>query len=67
MRGVETYDSYNALSSMAVFCIFSAIHIPFTYAEECYYHPSFVSEKPEALCKLRHLLKVKLESDDVKM
>lgn len=27
-----------------------------THAEEWYYHPSFMSEKPEALCKVKTLV-----------
>lgn len=63
ISGVETCNSPNTLSSKAFpflhfFCnahtsSFSQI---FTYAEGRYYVPSFMTKKPEALCKVKRLV-----------
>lgn len=60
VRGVETCNSQNALPSKALpflhfFCNAhtSCFSQTFTYTVECYYIPSFMSEKPEALCKVK--------------
>lgn len=55
-RGEKGRDLYFPEYTIFLFCNFFSLSQNLTHAQECYYHPSLKSEKPEALCKVKTLV-----------